>query len=58
MLKRTTIIHILDACDRILFSPEDAEDIRLMLEGATDNQILRCYRAYLGEIIRQCARRR
>ena len=54
MLRKRTILHILDACDRILFDREDADDIRLMLEGASDQQLNRCYQAYLHEIKRQC----
>ncbi len=54
MLRKRTIIHILDACDRILFNREDADDIRLMLENSSELQLNRCYQAYLAEIKRQC----
>lgn len=54
MLKKHTIMHILDACDRLLFDREDAEDIRMMLAGASELQLNRCYQAYIEEIKRQC----
>jgi hypothetical protein len=54
MLRKNTVIHILDACDRILFNREDANDIHTMLEVSSEMQVNRCYQAYLKEIIRQC----
>ncbi|HNW28655.1 MAG TPA: hypothetical protein PKN50_09270 [Spirochaetota bacterium] len=54
MLRKNTVIHILDACDRILFSRDDADDIRFILEHVSEEQANRCYRAYLTEIVRQC----
>ena len=55
MLRKYTVIHILDACDRILFSRDDAHDIHCILEDLTEEQANRCYRAYLTEIVRQCS---
>jgi len=54
MLRKNTVIHILDACDRILFNMEDASDIHTMLEISSETQVNRCYHAYLKEIVRQC----
>jgi hypothetical protein len=54
MLDKNTIIHIMDACDRILFNGEDARTIHFMLETSSETQVNRCYRAYLTEIVRQC----
>jgi len=54
MLRKNTVIHILDACDRILFNKEDANDIHAMLEFSSETQVNRCYKAYLNEILRQC----
>jgi len=54
MLRKNTVIHILDACDRILFNKEDASDIHAMLEISSERQVNRCYQAYLKEIVRQC----
>ena len=54
MLRKNTVIHIMDACDRILFNFEDANDIRTMLEISSETQVNRCYQAYLEEIVRQC----
>ena len=54
MLRKNTVIHILDACDRILFNREDADDIQMMLEHSSETQVNRCYQAYLKEIVRQC----
>jgi hypothetical protein len=54
MLRKNTVIHILDACDRILFNFEDANDIHTMLEDSSETQVNRCYHAYLKEIVRQC----
>jgi hypothetical protein len=54
MLDKKTIIHILDACDSILFNGEDASTIHFMLENSSEAQVNRCYRAYLSEIVRQC----
>lgn len=54
MLRKKTVINILDACDRILFNREDANDIHAMLEISSERQVNRCYQAYLKEIMRQC----
>ena len=54
MLRKKTVIHIMNASARILFNNEDAEIVRFMLEGASENQANRCYRAFIGEILRQC----
>jgi len=54
MLRKNTIIHIIDSCDRILFDREDANIIHFMLADASERQANRCYRAYLKEIARQC----
>lgn len=54
MLKKNTVIHIMDASDRILFNREDAEDIHLILENSPEDAVNRCYAAYLREIVRQC----
>lgn len=56
MLRKRTVIHIMNASSRILFSFEDAEAIRFMLDGATETQADRCYRAFIRELLRQCAR--
>jgi hypothetical protein len=56
MLDKSTVIHIMDSCDRILFEREDADTIRFMLETSTREQVNRCYCAYLREILRQCRR--
>ncbi|MBN2077702.1 MAG: hypothetical protein JW838_01970 [Spirochaetes bacterium] len=55
MLRKNTVIHIMSASSRILFNIEDAEIIRFMLDGATETQANRCYRAFICEILRQCA---
>lgn len=54
MLDKSTIIHIMDSCDRILFNREDADTIHFMLETSSPAQVNRCYNAYLYEILRQC----
>jgi hypothetical protein len=54
MLRKNTIIHIMDACDRILFNREDADTIHFILESSSEVQANRCYCAYLHEIVRQC----
>jgi hypothetical protein len=54
MLKKNTVIHIMDASDRILFNREDANDIHAILDASTEEQVNRCYLAYLKEIVRQC----
>lgn len=54
MLRKNTVIHILDACDRLLFDRDDADDIRFILEHCSEEQANRCYRAYVKEIVRQC----
>jgi hypothetical protein len=54
MLQKHTIIHIMDSCDKILFNREDANIIHLILESSSEDQVNRCYRAYLNEIARQC----
>ncbi len=54
MLRKNTVIHIMDACDRILFSRDDADDIHFILEHVSEEQANRCYQAYLSEIARQC----
>ncbi len=55
MLRKRTVIHIMGSSTRILFNVEDAHIIRFMLEGATEIQANRCYRAFIGEILRQCS---
>jgi len=54
MLRKSTAIHILDACDLLLFEREDAWDIHVILENSSEFQVNRCYRNFIGEIIRQC----
>ncbi|MBN1498113.1 MAG: hypothetical protein JXA07_15175 [Spirochaetes bacterium] len=54
MLRKSTVIHIMDASDRILFNREDADDIHAILEGSSLEQVNRCYASYLKEIVRQC----
>lgn len=54
MLRKKTVIHIMDACDKILFSRDDADDIHYILERLSVEQANRCYQAYLYEIVRQC----
>ena len=54
MLDKSTIMHIMDSCDRILFDREDADTIHFMLETSTSEQVNRCYHAYMREILRQC----
>lgn len=56
MLKKSTVIHIMDASDRILFTRDDANDIHAILAGSSEEQVNRCYSAYLKEIVRQCRR--
>jgi hypothetical protein len=54
MLKKDTIIHIMDASDKILFNKDDAEMIHFILNQATEADVNRCYQAYLKELLRQC----
>ncbi|MCP4130662.1 MAG: hypothetical protein GY754_06740 [bacterium] len=54
MLKKSSAIHILDACDNILFDKEDAREIRLMLNHLNEYEVNRCYCSYMIEIARQC----
>ena len=56
MLRKTTVVHIMSSSARLLFNVEDAEIVRFMLDGATESQANRCYRAFIREILRQCAR--
>ncbi len=56
MLRKSTVIHIMDASDRILFTRDDANDIHAILAGSSEEQVNRCYSAYLKEIVRQCRR--
>jgi len=54
MLRKKTVINIMDACDKILFSSDDANDIHVILEHLSEEQVNRCYQAYMTEIVRQC----
>jgi len=54
MLSKNSAIHIMDAANKILLYREDMQGMHCLLEQSSENDVLRCYKRYMIEIIRQC----